>query len=59
MWETIVMASELGVVKKSGAWYKTLDEEVTGQGIAKFKQALLDNPKVYDNIQKELREMLT
>jgi len=44
-------------VKKSGAWY-TYGEEQLGQGRENAKQFLVDNPKVSNAIEAELRGKL-
>ncbi len=45
-----------GLVEKSGAWYSLKDGERMGQGRENAKQFLKDNPKVCDDLQKQIRE---
>lgn len=48
---------ELGVVKKSGAWYEYSGEKL-GQGKEAAKQTLRQNTKLYGDIEKNVRAML-
>lgn len=43
------------IVDKSGAWI-TYNKEKLGQGRENAKQFLKDNPKIYDEIEKKVRE---
>jgi len=45
-----------GLVEKSGAWYSLKDGERMGQGRENAKQFLKDNPKICDDLQKQIRE---
>jgi recombination protein RecA len=45
---------ELGVVKKSGAWY-TYEGEQLGQGRENAKQFLIDTPEVMVEISERVR----
>jgi recombination protein RecA len=49
------VAVEHGVVKKGGAWYNYKDMKL-GQGLEVSKKFLKDNPKVTEEIAKELKE---
>jgi recombination protein RecA len=48
---------DLGLVKKSGAWY-TYDGEQLGQGRENAKQFLLDHPEVMVEISERIRSQL-
>lgn len=48
------LAVEMGLVKKSGAWY-TYGEEQLGQGRENAKQFLAEHPDVADRLEGELR----
>jgi len=56
-WETLDMASSMGVVDKSGAWYKYLGENFA-QGEANAVKFLKDpvNSVMYDKIREEVIE---
>jgi recombination protein RecA len=51
------MGVDLGLVKKSGAWY-TYDGEQLGQGRENAKQFLLDHPEVMVEISERVRSQL-
>lgn len=48
------LASNCGVVNKSGAWYAYKDDKI-GQGRENAKQYLADNPAVMEEIEKKVR----
>ena len=48
---------DLGLVKKSGAWY-TYEGEQLGQGRENAKQFLLDHPEVMVEISERIRSQL-
>ncbi len=48
------LAVEMGIVKKSGAWF-TYDGEQLGQGRENAKKFLLDNPEIMVEISERLR----
>ena len=48
------LASDCGVVNKSGAWYAYKDDKI-GQGRENAKQYLADNPAVMEEIEKKVR----
>lgn len=50
------LASEKGVIEKSGSWY-TYNGEKIGQGREAAREFLKQNPKVTDAIEKRVREM--
>lgn len=49
------LASSKGIVKKSGSWFSYGDEKM-GQGREGAKSFLVENPKVYAQIEQELRK---
>lgn len=49
------LAANKGIVEKAGAWYSYKDEKI-GQGREAAKAYLKDNPKVMDEIAKQVRE---
>lgn len=49
---------ELGVVKKSGAWYSTDEAKNFGQGREAAKQYLMDNPEYRDVLYARIMEKL-
>jgi recombination protein RecA len=54
--DLIDTASELGVVKKSGAWY-SYGEIRLGQGRDQAKKFLQENPELAQEIEKKVREV--
>jgi recombination protein RecA len=54
--DLIDTASELGVVKKSGAWY-SYGETRLGQGRDQAKKFLQENPELPQEIEKKVREV--
>ena len=48
------LAVEMGIIKKSGAWF-TYDGEQLGQGRENAKGFLLDNPEVMVEVAEKLR----
>jgi recombination protein RecA len=58
--ELVVLASDLGLVNKTGAWY-TLDfveSKPKFQGMEKVRLYLIDNPKEYVVLYEKVQEML-
>ena len=53
--EILDLAAEIGVIDKSGAWYAYKGDKI-GQGNANAKTFLRDNPKIKDEIEKQVRE---
>ncbi len=53
--EILDLASEIGIVDKSGAWYSYNGEKI-GQGKENAKQFLRDNPTIKEEIEKKVRE---
>ncbi|MDF2540005.1 MAG: recA [Herbinix sp.] len=52
------LASDSGIVNKSGAWYAYNDSKI-GQGRENAKQYLMDNPAVLAEIEVKVREKFT
>ncbi len=55
--DIIEVATELGILQKSGAWYSYGDRKI-GQGKEQVKKFLLENPKVLYDIEQKIREAL-
>ena len=53
--ELLDLASEIGVVEKSGAWYAYKGDKI-GQGKENAKIFLKENKKICDEIEKQVRE---
>ena len=53
--EILDLASEIGIVDKSGAWYAYKGEKI-GQGKENAKAFLKDNPKIAQEIESKVRE---
>lgn len=53
--EIIDIASEIGVLEKSGAWYSYNGEKV-GQGKENVKVYLKENPKIQEELENKIRE---
>ncbi len=53
--EILDLASEIGIVDKSGAWYAYKGEKI-GQGKENAKQFLKDNPNLAKEIEDKVRE---
>jgi recombination protein RecA len=50
------MGVDLGIVKKSGAWY-TYNGDQLGQGKENARAFLTDNPDLANDIEKQIREV--
>lgn len=55
--ELLTIAMDLGIVVKGGSWI-TFPNEDKVQGQEKARQYLVDNPKIYKDINKQVNEML-
>ncbi len=55
--ELLDLGEELGIIKKSGAWYSYGDQKI-GQGREKAREFLKQNPEIADEIEKQIREKL-
>ena len=53
--EIVDLASEIGIVDKSGAWYSYKGDKI-GQGKENAKQFLRDNPSIKEEIENKVRE---
>ncbi len=49
------LASDLGVINKSGAWYSYNGEKI-GQGRENAKNFLKENPQIRDNVEQKVRD---
>ena len=58
--ELTELCADLGIIKKGGAWYTLISVKDTPkfQGAAKVRDYLTANPKVADQLHKELKEMM-
>lgn len=52
--ELLKIASDLEIVKKSGAWYSYNDEKI-GQGAENSKKFLAEHPEIFDEIDHKVR----
>ena len=53
--EIVDFATEIGIIKKSGAWFSYNDMRI-GQGRENAKKFLLDNPDIMNEIEAKVRE---
>ena len=53
--EILDLAAEIGIIDKSGAWYAYKGDKI-GQGKENAKTFLKDNPKIRDEVEKQVRE---
>ncbi len=51
------MAVNLDIIKKAGAWFSYNDEKI-GQGRDKAKEFLMENPKILQEVETKVRELL-
>ncbi len=56
--EIVDLGVKYGLVGKSGAWYEYKDEKI-GQGREAAKQFIKDNPKIAEELEKQIREAAT
>ena len=54
--DVIDMATELGIIKKGGAWFTYGEDRI--QGREQFRQKLLEFPDMYKSIEKEIKTKL-
>ena len=52
--ELVQIASDLGIIKKAGAWFSYNDEKI-GQGSENAKKYLADHPEIFDEIDHKVR----
>ncbi|MDR2556845.1 MAG: recombinase RecA, partial [Bacteroidales bacterium] len=55
--EIIDLATDMGIIKKSGSWFSYGDTKI-GQGRDAVKAMLVDNPELQDELEKQIREHL-
>lgn len=55
--EIVDLGTELGILKKSGAWYSYGDTKL-GQGREAIKAMLADNPELMAELEQQIREKL-
>jgi recombination protein RecA len=55
--EIVDIASDMEILKKSGAWYAYKDSKV-GQGRENVKKYLEENPEIYEEIYKAVKEKM-
>ncbi len=53
--ELIDLAADIGIIEKSGAWY-SYNEDKIGQGKENVKQFLKENDKIFDELDKKVRD---
>ena len=51
------MCISLGIIDQAGSWL-TLPGDIKLQGKEKARTYLIENPKVYNSLQKTLKEMM-
>ncbi|WP_297453575.1 recombinase RecA [Persephonella sp.] len=56
--EILDLGEELGIIKKSGAWYSYGDMKI-GQGREKAREFLKENPEIKEEIEQKIREAIT
>ena len=56
--EIIDLGVEYEIIKKSGSWFSYGDTKL-GQGRDAVKSLLLDNPELFDELDKKIREAIT
>jgi recombination protein RecA len=54
--ELIQIGTDLGLIDKSGSWYKYKDIKI--QGDSKFKQLLVDNPELSQELEEAIKQKL-
>lgn len=55
--EIIDLAVQLEIIKKSGSWF-SYENSKLGQGVDNVRQTLIDNPDLYEIIEKEVKECI-
>ena len=55
--EVLDLATELGIIKKSGSWYSYGDTKL-GQGRENTKKVIIDNPELYEELKQKVIEAL-
>ncbi len=54
---TLDMAIEFNIIQKTGSWFSYNDEKI-GQGKENAKQFLKQNPEIYEEVEKLIREKI-
>ena len=54
--DVLDMATELGIIKKGGAWFTYGEERI--QGREQFRQKLIEFPEMYKNIENDIKGKL-
>ena len=58
--EAIVLASDMGLIHKGGAWYTltSIEDKPKFQGTEKVRAYLLENTKAYNDLVKSIKETM-
>jgi len=58
--EIAQLASDFGIISKAGAWFTLthLEDKPKFQGIEKVKRYIAENPEVYEDLLKQVKEMM-
>jgi len=58
--EILNLASDIGLVHKAGAWFTltTVEDKPKFQGAEKLRQYLIENPKTYEDLVKNVKETM-
>jgi len=58
--EIAQLASDFGIISKAGAWFTLthLEDKPKFQGLEKVKKYIAENPEVYDDLLKQVKEMM-
>jgi recombination protein RecA len=58
--ELLMLAVDIGLIHKGGAWYTltSVEDKPKFQGTEKLRQYLVDNPKVYHSLLKEVKSTM-
>jgi recombination protein RecA len=55
--DILTLAKELNLLKQAGAWWQFPDGTALGQGKEKARQALIDDPKLADELEQKIRDL--
>jgi hypothetical protein len=58
--EISMLATDLGLIHKGGAWYTliSVEDKPKFQGTEKLRQYLVDNPAVYESLVSQVKETM-
>lgn len=56
--ELVDIGVQEGIIEKAGSWYAFKDGERIGQGKENARKFLIDNPKIADELEAQIREKL-